>query len=94
MEYAVYRDDVKHIILDNLQARHYAWHLLFPPFYEQYGTALHTTYCPWPSLNPTFPLEQFMLPQSVNSGNFDKFTMQDAVIERFRRFATEKLVQE
>jgi hypothetical protein len=33
-----------------------------------------------------------MLPRSVNSGNFDKFNMQDAVIERFRRFATEKLV--
>ena len=27
----------------------------------------------------------------MNSGSFDKFTMQDVVIERFRRFATEKL---
>ena len=35
-----------------------------------------------------------MLPRSMNSGSFDKFTMQDVVIERFRRFATEKLVSQ
>ena len=33
-----------------------------------------------------------MLPKALTAGNFDRFNLQDVVIERFRRFATEKRV--
>jgi len=58
MDFAVYRDDVQHIIIDNLQ---------------------------------------FMIPRqsgggSGRGGNFDKLNAQDAVLDEFRKFATEKNV--
>ncbi len=57
MEYAVYKDDIQHIIIDNLQ---------------------------------------FMMPRGPGvtaKHAFEKFDFQDAVIDKFRRFATEKNVR-
>ena len=55
MDFAVYKYDVEHIVIDNLQ---------------------------------------FMMPRNYErkSINFDKFEAQDTVIDRFRKFATEKQV--
>ena len=55
MDFAVYKYDVEHIFIDNLQ---------------------------------------FMMPRSYlrKGSNFDKFEAQDAVIDRFRKFATDKQV--
>jgi twinkle protein len=58
IEFAVYKDDVQHIIIDNLQ---------------------------------------FMMPRSSSGassvkGGFEKFDIQDQIIDRLRKYATEKNV--
>ena len=61
MDHAIYRDDISHIILDNLQ---------FMMLRENSRSSGN----------------------SINS-SFDKFESQDAIIELFRKFATEKNVR-
>lgn len=69
MDFAVYRDDVQHIIIDNLQ-------FMMPRASIPGITS--------PSGTSTYSSRQMT--------NFDKFAQQDAVIDEFRRFATEKQV--
>ncbi len=69
MDFAVYRDDVQHIIIDNLQ------------FMMPRASIPGIT-------SPTGASTQSLRAMA----NFDKFTQQDAVIDEFRRFATEKQV--
>ena len=69
MDFAVYRDDVQHIIIDNLQ------------FMMPRASIPGITTPPGAYTSP---------PRSMT--NFDKFAQQDAVIDEFRRFATEKQV--
>lgn len=71
MDFAVYRDDVQHIIIDNLQ-------FMMPRAIIPGIT----------SPNGATPAPGGFRPAS----NFDRFTSQDAVIDEFRRFATEKKV--
>ncbi len=53
MDFAVYQNDIQHIILDNLQ---------------------------------------FMMPRSVSKNDFAKYDNQDLIIEKLRKFCTEKQV--
>ena len=63
MDFAVYRDDVQHIIIDNLQ-------FMMPR--QGLGGALG------------------LQGRSQATSTFDRFGMQDVIIDEFRRFATEK----
>lgn len=74
MDFAVYRDDVRHIIIDNLQFM--MPRSVIPGITSPTGAAANHNQ------------NQGFRPAS----SFDRFTSQDAVIDEFRRFATEKRV--
>jgi hypothetical protein len=85
MEFAVYRDDIEHVILDNLQVMNAVCIIRLSLVTILFCAAFFVFY--------EICRGQFMMPRlGVSGGSFQKFDMQDAVIDRFRSFATEKNV--
>lgn len=72
MDQAVYKDDVQHIIIDNLQ-------FMMPD--SLYSTSA-----------PTEDGPQGKQKSSRHSSSFEKFDYMDGVVNRLRKFATEKNV--
>jgi twinkle protein len=77
MDFAVYRDDVQHIIIDNLQ--------FMMPRYNVPGLNIAP-------VGPGGGSSSGSGGGGGMRSNFDKFNTQDAVIDELRRFATEKEV--
>jgi hypothetical protein len=85
VDYAVSRDDIQHLIIDNVQ---FLLHQLFPSSVTEtgYGVEGNTA----TSSNKT----QRKTPKKNQSFFSERLELQDIVVEQFRRLATEKNVSQ